>query len=1067
MPRFLVLALRTSKRHYHDYLLIFVGLQDSIETSLSLKDGWREMRTRLTIVSVPIYSSFLCSFSNLASPSGFSILPQASRKRRELASSRYHTFSTASGSTISEGISRIQHDDVVTSPPARLSIDDWESKLDPYLPLELRSKSWLENLATFEGVRSADTLPSILHDANPTFSQNLLAHLGLVQGKWDALTWLSRALVSLDPKTSQLNCPGISNPWCHSRDFRLDNLSSIKLQGKLRPCRKTTTAECDITELAALSKPFASRAFGIGQVWQCLGHVVIEASNLDMQDQSRMMSYVYQLVAHIHSTGVISPSIYQFNPGSTSFPLGKPPFLHMMSSRIMVSLSDAMWKDTEPKLMADAAVVAATYKYKGLEMPGSELSPRVRTLGPEVWLELILWSCVHGSYFKEAGELIRHACATRRPWRWKTRCWTELQEALDRRVAQKRKKSSLASWFNRIAGTSEGYSMEPPAVALGEKTLSREVVAAIAEGLVTIEVAQSDQTKQVSARLQIAQDCRQLFGNPLTVLESRFWDFISHRLLNDSATKRPHIGEESLEEPQLGNALSRIPESVAHEHPASSCLEAAKNHTPLIHPTLLRALDKSVRDRDISNCITCFENLRAWADNNAAYLADSEFYDTADKAVNLASLSAYLPTHLLARLLDLMTEAKMFAFVRLLLPLVDPPPGPGAVYGPLLSASPLTQSSMMRYANATNDKDLEMAILAKTNLASNYVSDDAIRELLHSQMAANQWEPVETLLFHMQAERRMLLTAVDIAKMCSLLLQQPHTRQLSEKVRGVLAREYLPPRDYSQIPDYKPLRILSQMAHILSSIYEGPPGFYFDAMRAQGQASNPIMIPAEAFNILLSTYISLRGAFDGFKLFDKWCITLPARNQPDPSSAAAITQNAHSNNAKQKKVVYPNLLTLRILISPPVRDLQRTIDDGMFLVAADADPAGIDWESAFKRTMGAYDALPRDSSLKRDIARILHLGVRLGLVASKTGGRSWMRYEALMRPVSKEEVVRIKDPEVEEKRRNVDTESRVDDENQNTGGLNGGNVGTAEETEGSTERLGKVYRDEQLGFPSQ
>ncbi|KAI4155103.1 MAG: hypothetical protein LQ340_001222 [Diploschistes diacapsis] len=711
-----------------------------------------------------------------------------------------------------------------------------------------------------------------------------------------------------------------------------------------------------------------------------------------------MMAFIHQLIAHIHSEGAISPSIYQFESSDVSAPLRKPPFLHLMSSRIMTALSDAVWKVTEPKLMGDAALVAATYAYKGYEMPGSELNPRVRLLGPEVWLEFILWSCVHGSYFIEAGKLIEHVQRQRGNQEWKTKSWEHIQESLDQKWATVKDPDRVRSWFDRIAGTAEGYSEDPPAASLGERTLSREVVAAIANGLITDNSSGASRHEHLANMWPCLKSCRALAGPPSNPVESLFWNAISNRLFEASHVAGSTSNEVLSRMSSLAEGSEEALDLMNNQEHTSLALEVVESRSPALHPILLHALEQCVRDRDVSNGMVCFGKLKTWADRNLHVLIDNEPPVPQQGTVAFASLTAYLPTHALASLFDFMTEAKLFTFGRMLLPLLDPPRESGIVHGPYLSNSSVLQNSVLRFANATDDRDLEIAVLTRADWKAGQASDDAIRELLHVQLAAGRWDYVESLLIHMQAERKIVLTSVDIARIVSLYLQRPE-ESLTSIVRSLFLRHYLPPRDYSKSPDYTSFRTLNQMALILLTIREIRPSLLKDCIIRQGQASNPIIIPTDAFNILLWKVVSLYGIQEARNFFKRWCILTPASQSSNNKPTPIIPRNSELD-ASGAKVIVPNIQTLRIMISPSLKALQSTIPGlDPALVEPGAPNQSVSPAKAYRLTYDAFRKLPQGSRLKANIDWAIHTALRLGLVGHE-------KYEVLLRQVGRDEVVR-------------------------------------------------------------
>ena len=912
-------------------------------------------------------------------------------------------------------------------------VKDWNFRLDPYLPLQLRSRTWLENLAAFEGVRSAESLPPILEEARLDYPQTVLAHLGLVQGKWDAALWLAKALVSCKPEAT-INVTQIlqlesNRTWAEIRGFAPTWVESLEIfnepSERIRPHKTLDALTGEVLVSSRQHQTLWTSA--IGQVWQCLGHVVIEASALDVQDRSRMMSFVYQVIAHIHTEGAASPRIYQFDSTEVPSPICKPPYLHLMSSRIMAALSDAMWKITEPKLMGDAAMVAANYAYKGLEMPGSELNPRVQPLGPEVWLELILWSCVHGSHFIEAGNLIQHADSQHGAQKWKTKGWGELKAALNTRWEFEKDKSRLRQWFDRIAGAREAYSQKPPAVVLGEKTLSREVVAATARGLVLADVSGTHRHQRVADVWSSVQSCRSMARDDTSSVEALFWESILFKLFEDSNGAQTPPRDGASRKLKLAEAAEQNLMLFETRDSTSLAQELAESHTSSSHHILLQALSQCVKNEDITGVAKTFEMLKAGADRNVSDLTDEEQSMVEGSDAPTILLTAYIPCHIVAGLFNLVTKAKAHSLGRMLLPMLDPSLGSSVVYGPTVSKSNIVQNSLLRFANAFSDKDLETSVISRVTGSSSELPDGLILELLHSQVTASNWDNVETLLLHVQFERRIALSAVDIANIAALQIRRPGEPKIHRILESILNREYVPPPDYSKTPNYLNFRILNQMSRLLASIPGGQILYAERYIVTTGQASNPIAIPSEAFNILLRQIVTASGVSSGISFFERWCIQKPSP-LPGGGEVAIASPSNRTLNDSDASVVQPNMQTLRVLIAPSLRVLQERLEKEQrreaslaepklrFLTASEPlhdqtedqnadeeifsspstqwiEPANVTWERCYEAWMQLSDS----PELEEEIGWAIGMSERLGL--EKPGV-----HEQLLRPVEKGEI---------------------------------------------------------------
>lgn len=338
---------------------------------------------------------------------------------------------------------------------------NWVAQLDHYLPLSLRSKSWVQNLAEFDGVKSAQTLPKLLKNARPFFFQGLLGHIAINEGRGDALLWLVNAILSLQrPDGSRpLEKLQADSPWPGSKSLTSLTNDYVDLkecevdpdQGP-RPATTPVFVGDDLFVQADAGFEFHG---ALGQIWQCLGHMVLESECLATENSVQRMLYVHQILAMMHTQGVVSPVIYDYQSDNVPLIRRKPPILHLTSSRIMTVLSDSTWKASEGEILRDSSYVAASYKLKGQEMPGSEFVPQVRSLGPEIWLEFVLWSCLHGDHFIEAMSIIRHMVATNK---WKASTWEKVQSIATKKRESPIDQAQTSSRLRWLASAFEGYS---------------------------------------------------------------------------------------------------------------------------------------------------------------------------------------------------------------------------------------------------------------------------------------------------------------------------------------------------------------------------------------------------------------------------------------------------------------------------------------------------------------------------------------------------------------------------------------------------------------------------------
>jgi len=385
-----------------------------------------------------------------------------------------------------------------------LSPEAWTEVLDPYLPLELRSKAWLENLASFEGVRSISTLPSLLTEARGAFPLGLLGHVAVSQGRWAAWLWLIKEILNHDTngigKSTRVAIPGL----LHYGPGPLDELTMGPISAETTALSTQLASLDDMVNSYAVAdakvadsvigsinagaqaknpnRPVASLdemtgslaasdASGhgamkgtVGQIWQSIAMIILDAADRESDRTTEMLSFVHQAVALLHHHGWMPQSIYSCESGEAPVDLRKPPLLELLSWRIMTALSDSTWRARERELITENGPDDASFAYKGSELPGGEYQPRIRPLGTATWLEFVLWSCVESSMIPDASRIILEIAKRKNESKWKVISWDTLQaSAINKRSdAAKIKPGFFQWWLNNLRGISEGYSEGRP-----------------------------------------------------------------------------------------------------------------------------------------------------------------------------------------------------------------------------------------------------------------------------------------------------------------------------------------------------------------------------------------------------------------------------------------------------------------------------------------------------------------------------------------------------------------------------------------------------------------------------
>ena len=308
----------------------------------------------------------------------------------------------------------------------------WIRCLDSYLPLELRSTGWLENLANYEGIRPIHTLPKLLQEAQPHFRMGLLSYVALQEGRLDAVLWLVRAMLSCKRYSYEPH-DSIEEIWCTVGS--LDEFTA-KFPSPLKRPHRTEKSLLTLDEITDLQTPpgeglyVSSTRIVIGHILQCVGHMILESGPPETGHQHKIKSTALQILAYMHHYDAIPPLIYDYGSAKDYPAFRKPPILFLMRSRILVALSDALWRAQENKVIAEATPTSVGDGYEGHELPGAEIPPPLYPLGKGIWLELILWACAEGSWHAEAAKILSEMVTRKGIEPWAVANWDAIRNKI-------------------------------------------------------------------------------------------------------------------------------------------------------------------------------------------------------------------------------------------------------------------------------------------------------------------------------------------------------------------------------------------------------------------------------------------------------------------------------------------------------------------------------------------------------------------------------------------------------------------------------------------------------------
>ena len=825
----------------------------------------------------------------------------------------------------------------------------WATLVDSYLPLNLRlgaekvAERIADEIIQHEALQPIETLPDILSMASSYCKADLLSYIGVYQGRWKAIIWLVKAMMKKYPvqaegerKSCQLPPPSWETIE-QSLDVVTNNAiqSEMPLPSELERRHNPWFGSFSLDhytwpyESVDWSSPQVLGRKALGQTWQSLGIMVVQAADHPAEDSSYsvIMSHVFQILGLLHRINAFPGSIYNYTPSADPTVLQRPPTLHLLSKRIMSTLSDVEWV-----LQWEETIAMALSQ--GYELPKASVQPKLREFGPELWLDLILWACVEGGWIGEGISIIIEMRKRRasEDTRWSTVSWQKICEV----KAPKLDWASILrleidkTRLNQVGGIGIATGTNSH-IEMGARTVSREVVLALTDGLLN---DLHSYTKGIGMtvvdlhRSLIA--CKSLLDSNDSELDSNFMDAVILRISESFESVKEQPG--SLDQ-FLDLKSTEIKQANRSSGTKSSALDQGANDPTAVLGLYHRSLGRFSVDGNLEGSLrTLFKiqrtvdavrerNILAFADELRERIGKGDdVSDLIDDEEDRSALVQPLPIPMsaLVPLVDLLTNSRLFELGNWLLLNEDID---GGLMDPALYSDQNLQPALLRFGTATSNSRLLIKILQRLETP---LSEPVVHALLRFQVALGKWTAVEELLEYVKNAPDMAWRPSDATTIAKAILQMEHEPSdnvdpscvprafalLQDLVNG----KYSSKADPSQlIPDFSQTRTANQLGRIfrtlpgsLSKITTRPPG---GDLRAHASAE----IPPNAFNIILETIVDHHGSLAGKKLWEQWCRVpnVPKREQPSRPSFG-----------DGEKVVTPKLYMLRSVLRPVLETRQ-------------------------------------------------------------------------------------------------------------------------------------------------
>ncbi|GAM90525.1 hypothetical protein ANO11243_085690 [Dothideomycetidae sp. 11243] len=599
------------------------------------------------------------------------------------------------------------------------NISAWIDRLETALPIKLRT-------GPFSGSNSPEISPAaafaLISDARRLKGHDILLEYSR-QGRWKALVWLVTALVDdLWRGNPSANWKLPHTPI--GRTASLDNLLDAPIS--LPPIQDDNYAARPLDKVVLADHPLSRGAMrqttqgyqALGEIWQSLGAMVLEDG---ARNQGQIKPEILELIALLHSRGIMPDSIYSYSPERSRLAGTQPPTLRLLSSQIMTSLSDAAWNARQASAMEAARVGGALVHHEGPELPSSDYRVRVAGIRHEIWLELVLWSCLHGGWIRQGAAIVEMMIRqTDQPW--SPLSWRETMSPLIRVGDESNidwERTEYLFTHGRVRSASRIGEQIPQI----ERTISSEVISAYVEATVSLlSVGVGERGVPLGSVINLLIAIKRFLSQNNFGLEASSWDAVVQRILESESIdveEAPNFAELLLSlSASYGEdeGVYHVPTRDEAWRPTSPYMSDGSALTlSLAH----RALSAYVQRGEFAGAFRTFRELQQRTDHNkrlsiAAFFRnlrsskheiDSTSLDFRSPVASIAfpGMFPMLPANVLAPFLDMVSEIKAFQFGSWLVASQDVD---GPTIGPTAYQNPLMVPSLIRFLAASGNEEL-------------------------------------------------------------------------------------------------------------------------------------------------------------------------------------------------------------------------------------------------------------------------------------------------------------------------------------------------------------------------
>ncbi|OCK86228.1 hypothetical protein K432DRAFT_438643 [Lepidopterella palustris CBS 459.81] len=852
---------------------------------------------------------------------------------------------------------------------ARTEMQSWIAALEPFLPCSLRNKAPADNRD--QRPASAVDFSKLLLEAQYS-TLDVLSHMGLVEGRWSTVMWIIKKLFEEGPAigAAPAALDSFTNIIWDNPSVSLDEVTNAAiLAHRARPLSKLEQSLKEFTSAPETLDYRLNLIKGaLGQVWRSLGSMILVVAEEKSDGSSTIMSHILEIIAYLHHIGMIPEAVYRYTPAQDSSGLQQPPTLHLLSSRILTSLSDATWRAHESSIQDGRQKLNAQY-FLGHEIPGSRYKITVPEIGPEIWIELVLWSCLHGGWILDGTSILEKMMTYKGENLWSLICWRDVVESSQARGLLQVPKDwdKLTAHFHSRNKTTQSNRGGRHLV---QRTVSSEVVAAFVDGLInTMRVGVGARGNTPEDVVGHIKTLKRLLDRDNLSLGSMSWDGVTVRIMESEGVIPEKDPDLLLEIVGLSRGFGseigsiNVPLQESGPHPSLGYIfDASAAPLGFLH----RAIRAFIQIGNSSGALKAFEQLQRYTDENKMK-SMTEFFQTLKESpsetgqlfsstfapVDFPGFSPQIPTPLLAALLDLVSESRMYDFGNWLLFSKE-------IDGPLIPRSlyrfPEVTPSIIRYGTATRNNDLLLNVVEAVGVPGGpqggyRLPYETLSAFLHSQIKIHKWDSVKGIYVYAKQNPGYQIEAETLAVFARELLLSSSTTDDWRRARNKNAKAAFSDLidTWYQMIEKELHNEFNTILGILSTVHSDWELFCLNLWTATGRQR--IALKPRSFNTIMEGIVDGYGSLEGKRIVDMWCQATAAtyfRDYRSPGGLPSMPKSRpskgeeHDNQPKDFELqtspgvsttfhgrIRPDVLTFRTILRKAAQEEEERSKNGM------------------------------------------------------------------------------------------------------------------------------------------